>query len=78
MFFFSRIVAGGHCLLYQNLLSLATKSGPKHFQKEPTTLGPIVHLNQIVLGLDDQDPKHIKKHLGLAGQSYRKILLFVL
>jgi len=43
------------------LLSLAAKSSPKHFKKEPLVLGPAAQQDLIVLDLVVTDPKHFKK-----------------
>jgi hypothetical protein len=37
-------------------LGLAYKPGPKHFQKEPTSLGPVDQQDPIVLGLAEPEP----------------------
>jgi len=73
--FFVKNCGWGYCLLCQKLLGLtwlldptllglAAKLGPKNFQKEPTTLDPVVQ----------QDHKHFKTELRLAAQPYPQIL----
>ena len=74
LFFFIKNCGWGHCLLCQKLLGLAANSGPKHFQKEPTTLCPVAQQDLTVLGLADPNPKHFKKELGQAAQPDPPIL----
>jgi hypothetical protein len=56
------------------LLGLAFKPGPKHFQKEPTSLGLVAQQDPIVLGLAQPNPKHFKKGVGLVAQLDPSIL----
>jgi len=56
------------------LLGLAFKPGPKHFQKEPTSLGLAAQQDTIVLGLAQPNPKHFKKGVGLVAQPDPSIL----
>jgi len=47
------------------LLGLATKSNPKHFRKELTTLGPATQQNPKVAGLAQlSKPKILQKEVG--------------
>jgi hypothetical protein len=59
--FFVKNCGWEHCLLYQKLLGLAAKSGPKHFQNELVVIDPVAQQDPILLSLAQPDPKHFKR-----------------
>ena len=59
--FFIKNCGWEHCLLYQKLLGLAAKSGPKHFQNELAVIDPVAQQDPILLSLAQPDPKHFKR-----------------